>query len=103
MADNQSIHGVDSDSYRARGSKKGGGRKPFVLETRIIPPEGGWPRDSLWRRGFMRQLEKWHVHGRYKTESARDEAYAALVKKKEAAKNAFPYSKWMGTHEYRKV
>lgn len=100
MADNQANHGIESDSYRARGSKKGGGRRPFVIETRLVPPPGGWPERSIWRQRFMRMLEQWHVYKRYKTESARDSAYAAVVKQEESKKH-LPYADKMGTHEYR--
>jgi len=76
--DNLSTHGIESDEARRRG-KKNRGRKGFVLQARSVAGPGyrstsglGW----LWK-----SLQKWYTHSRYHTESARDQAYAALVRK----------------------
>ncbi len=93
MADNQSIHGIRDDEPARRGKKRRG-RKQFVLQTR-------WVR-GLSQRGdigwLFRSLEKWHIHSRYHTESARDMAYTALVKKAAVCS----WRVWTNM-EYRKV
>ncbi len=78
MTDNLKIKGIEDDERPARRGKKARGRKAFVLQTR-------WVRGPNYRAGglsFMfRDMEKWHTHSRYHTKLARDQAYAALVKK----------------------
>jgi hypothetical protein len=98
MPDNLNIHGIEDDTTRPH--KKRGGRKPFVIESRLVPPPGGWPKDSIWRSRIFRDMGEWGVYGRYKTESARDEALAAVVKREDAKKH-LPYYSRMGRHEYR--
>lgn len=100
LVDNQSNHGIEEETARHR--KKARGRKPFVIESRLVAPPGGWPEHAIWRQRYFRKFSEWHVHGRYRTESARDSAIAALVKQEESRKH-FPYYDRMGRHEYRKA
>lgn len=66
--DNLSIKGIEDDSCRPYRRKKSS-RKKFGIQARFLSPS--------------RFLRGWYTHGRYRTESARDDAYAALVKKTE--------------------
>ncbi len=94
MADNQSIHGIRDDEPRpGRGKARGGQRKPFALEFRMVrDPNAPTHSAVIWIR-----MGTWGVWGRYTTASRRDQAYAALVKKE--ASNPFPsWCHW----EYRK-
>ena len=83
MADNLNIKGIESDAPRGRRSKsRGKQRKLYIIEC-IFPV-----------LSFVNRERTWEVWGRYRTESARDQAYTALVKKAE-----FP---WGGAWKYRK-
>ena len=75
--DNLNIKGIENDAPRRRGKKRG--RKPFVLQARFVP--GPNYRRSPGLGWLFRTLAHWYTHSRYHTESARDQAYAALVKK----------------------
>jgi len=92
--DNLNIKGIRDDEPFRHG-KKSRGRKQFVLQTRWAPGPNyrkeamGW----LWR-----SLREWHTHSRYHTESARDQAYTALVKKAEVC-----HLREWSYMEYRKV
>ena len=66
--DNLSIKGIQDDTCRPRRSKKKG-RKKFGIQARFL--------------SSSRFFKGWYAHGRYHTESARDDAHAALVKKTE--------------------
>ncbi len=90
--DNLNIKGIEDDVPRRRGKKRGG-RKPFAIESRLVPDP------AMPKRSVLRQLGlgKWWVWGRYETSSRRDQAYAALVKK-EGAANLPRWSRW----EHRK-
>ncbi len=55
------------DEY-GRRQKKGGGKKPFAIESRFIGPIAFFNRD-------------WYIHRRYKTEKQRDQALAHLQTK----------------------
>jgi len=78
--DNLSIKGIEDDEPVRRGKKRRG-RKPFVIQTRFVP--GPNHRHSVGISRLFRSLKNWHTHSRYHTESARDQAYATLVKKAE--------------------
>jgi hypothetical protein len=75
--DNLNIKGIREDDYRRRGNRKKG-RKRFSIQSRHRPGPTYRPTGLgfLWRR-----FENWSTHSRYHTASARDTAYAALVKK----------------------
>ena len=76
--DNLSIHGIEDDDPPRRG-KKNRGRKGFVLQARSIAGPGYVPTSGLhW---LWKSLQNWYTHSRYHTESARDQAYTALVKR----------------------
>jgi hypothetical protein len=65
--DNLNIKGIESDEpAKPRRSKKRG-RKKFVVQFRF----------PSWA---TREPTPWYTHSRYHTESARDEAHAALVR-----------------------
>ena len=78
LPDNLDIFGIEDDAPRRRGKKRGG-RKPFVLQARYV--RGPKHRPSYGLTWLFKSLEHWYTHSRYRTESARDQAYAALVKK----------------------
>jgi len=83
MTDNLSIKGIESDApYGGRSKSRGKQRKPYIIDC-IFPVFS-----------FLNRENTWKIWGRYRTESARDQAYAALVKKAE-----FP---WGGSWKYRK-
>jgi hypothetical protein len=56
--------------------KKGGGKKPFVIEKRYIGPDRFIGIDVLAE--LYTQMRKWHIDRRYKTAKQRDIALAAL-------------------------
>lgn len=90
--DNLAIKGLDDESPARRGKKRRG-RKPFIIEARLVVD----PETS--KHSIMRQLGvgNWWAWGRYETAARRDQAYAALVRK--AAATRLPrWSHW----EYRK-
>lgn len=78
MTDNLHIKGISDEEPPARRGKKSRGRKGFVLQTR-------WVKGTDHQKGCLdflfKSLEKWHLHSRYHTKLARDQACAALVKK----------------------
>lgn len=77
--DNLNIKGIRDEEPPARRGKKARDRKRFVLESRFMPGPKCRPGPGLgW---LFRGLQKWYTHSRYHTASARDQAYAALVKK----------------------
>ena len=78
--DNLSIKGIESDEPGRRRRKKSG-RKKFSVQARFL--------------STSRFLRGWYTHGRYRTAAARDDAYAALVKKTENCN-------WL-KREFRKV
>lgn len=92
MADNLNIKGIEDDAPRRCGKKRGG-RKPFAVEARLVPDPDA-PKHSVLRQ---LGLGNWWVWGRYHTESARDQAHAALVKKERVSQLA-RWSSW----EFRK-
>lgn len=91
--DNLNIRGIEDDKPRRRGKKRRG-RKPFVLETRWVPGPN-YIENGL--KFLFERHEKWSTYSRYHTESARDSAYAALVKKETVSHT----SGWVRA-EYRK-
>lgn len=72
-----------------RHRKKGGGRKPFLIEHRYVGPTTG-----IFSKLFA-DSRKWSVYRRYKSEKARDQAFHALTSRQE--KSHAYYSRW----EYR--
>ena len=85
MADNLHIKGIESDVSRGRRSKsRGKQRKPYIIDC-IFPVLSFLNRE---------RESTWEVWGRYRTESARDQAYTTLVKKAAVF--------WGGRWEYRK-
>ena len=92
--DNLNIKGIEDDKPRRRGTKRHG-RKGFVLEARLVRGSGYRPSTGLCE--LFRSMMEWHIHSRYHTESARDQAYASLVRKA----TVDHMRNWM-THEYRK-
>ena len=83
MTDNLNIKGIESDAPRGRRSKtRGKQRKPYLIDC-IFPV-----------LSFLNRENTWEVWGRYRTESARDQAYTALVKKVAVF--------WGGAWKYRK-
>jgi len=87
--DNLAIKGVESDASRGKRVKpRGKQRKPFVIEYMIQSPR----KSVLNSFGFG----KWGVWARYRTAAARDQAYAALVKKEANSPH------WWSTWKYRK-
>ncbi len=95
MPDNLANFGIEDDTPRRRGKKRGR-RKPFVLQARFV--RGPDRRPSTGLTWLFRSLEHWYTHSRYRTESARDQAYAALVKKAEND----PFQGW-SKQEFRKL
>jgi hypothetical protein len=93
--DNLNIKGIRDDEPHVRGRirPRGKKRKPFVIESRIVYPDD-IPRHSIFP---ALGLNDWSVHCRYHTESARDQAYAAMVKKENTAR----IPRW-GYWEFRK-
>ncbi len=76
--DNLGNRGIREDDYRRRGNRKRLGRKRFIIQSRYRPGPDYHPTGL----GFLfRHFENWSTHSRYHTASARDTAYAALVKK----------------------
>jgi len=73
MNDNLANFGIEDDTPRRRGKKRGG-RKRFAIEARL-------PRHVSPGLAFMLGLRDWAVHSRYPTRARRDQALAALVKK----------------------
>lgn len=78
--DNLNIKGLREDEPRLRGKKRSG-RKRFVIQARSVA--GPAFRKSEGLSWLWMSLKEWYTHSRYHTESARDEAYTALVKKEE--------------------
>ncbi len=94
--DNLSIHGLTDDKPKGGRQKKNRGRKMFVLQARYV-----YTRRALRSPGLgwlFRGLRDWYTHSRYATESARDEAYAALVRKAENEADSM-----LGHQEFRKL
>lgn len=88
--DNLANKGIENDlpAGKLRFSPRGNRKKPWVIESCLRCPA----------KSVLRQLNLygWSVWGRYRTETARDQAYAALVKKERNALH------WMAHWEYRK-
>ncbi len=92
--DNLGNRGIREDEPRRRGNRKKIGRKKFFVESQYRPGPDSRPSGL----GFLfRHFADWSVHSRYHTASARDEAYAALVKKA-----AVSYMRHITRIEYRK-
>lgn len=96
MADNLNIKGIaDTEQQPGRRIKpKGKRRKSWAIEVRYPRPEGETP--GLYR--LFSKLAEWHVYSRYDTESRRDQAFSALVKKSHLD---YPYGG--RAPQYRKV
>ena len=73
MPDNLANFGIEDDTPRRRGKKRGG-RKRFAIEARL-------PRPASPGLAFMLRLRDWWVFGRYLTRARRDQALAVVVKK----------------------
>ncbi len=69
-----------------RHQKKGGSKKPFILEWRYIGP------DRVW---FIKSDREWSIYSRYKTEKARDQAFKAVTHRQKSSH--LYYANW----EYR--
>ena len=94
IMDNLKNKGIREDDFRRRGNRKKIGRKRFVLQSRHRPGPAYRPTGL----GFLfRHFEDWSTHSRYHTASARDEAYAALVKRQKVS-----YMRHWTFIEYRK-
>lgn len=81
----------EDETHSGRRMKpRGKRRKSYVIETRYLPP----PERRI---PFFdcRGMYDWHTYHRYETESRRNQAYAALVKK---AQNG-----WGTAQEFRMV
>lgn len=78
MTDNLAVKGIRDDQTNTgrRMKARGNRRKRFTIEVRYI---------LLRKNTFLSRLTRydggWHVYSRYATESSRDQALAALVKK----------------------
>ena len=92
--DNLNIKGVREDEPRRRGNRKKVGRKKFFVESRYRPGPDYRPSGLDF---LFRYWADWSIHSRYHTASARDEAYAALVKKSNVG-----YIRHWTRFEYRK-
>lgn len=95
LLDNLNIKGVKDDTAKGGRQRKNRGRKAFVLQARYV-----YKRRALHSPGLgwlFRRLQNWYTHSRYSTESARDEAYAAMVKK------ARSLDDHISRQEYRKL
>ena len=70
----------DQTNSGRRMKPRGKRRKRFAIEARYI---------TLRKNSILNRLTRftcgWYTHSRYATESSRDQAYAALVKKEERA------------------
>ena len=99
MPDNLNIKGIEDDLSKGGRRRKNRGRKGFVLQARYRP--GTHRRPSPCLDWLFRSLEHWYTHSRYQTESARDHAYAALVKK--AANERDSRLKKFSQQEFRKL
>ncbi len=96
MADNQNIKGIRDDEPQPKGrySPRGKRRKPFTVESRLVPSDNTPKNSVFYSLGFG----AWWIHGRYETAARRDQAYAALVKKEDPGRQP-RWSYW----EYRKM
>jgi len=61
-------------------------RKPYSIESRIIPTE-----ESIIR---TLGLDQWFAHGRYTTEARRDQAFEVLVAKSERELRGWSKTEW---------
>lgn len=87
MTDNLRIKGVESDEHPAARMRKANKRRTYAIECRYIRTNRMRRGDSL---GWLWDgLREWFVWKRYKTESARDEAFAAVVKKAHLERSYF--------------
>lgn len=93
--DNLNIKGIREDEPHVRGHirPRGKARKLFAIESRLVHDPDA-PKQLVSRQ---LGLGGWWVHGRYKTASRRDQAYAAMVRK-EADSNFPRWARW----EFRK-
>jgi len=80
--DNLGLFGIPEENLQKRNNPRRKRKKPFVIESRL-------PNSIV--------IGDWWTHGRYDTESRRDEAYAVLVKKVD--NSSYPWNKM----EYRKI
>lgn len=89
MADNLANKGIRDDEPHRRGKKRGG-RKPFVIESRLARnPDPSAPKSFL---GRQLGLKEWWTWRRYITTARRDQALAVLVKKRESGQiRGWPY------------
>ena len=75
----------DQTNSGRRMKSRGKHRKRFVIEVRYI---------LLRTNTFLNRLARydggWHVYSRYATESSRDQAYTALVKKEALERAGLP-------------
>ena len=95
MPDNLNIKGIADETQKKGRQRKNRGKKRFALESRYV-----YTRRALRSPGLgwlFRGLRDWYTHSRYHTESARDEAYAAMVKKAANERDSR-----LGHHEFRK-
>ena len=62
-------------------------RKPFAIETRLIP---------LYKNSLIGilGLGEWFTHGRYETKARRDQAYDVLVSKSERELRGWSRTEW---------
>ena len=84
--------GPQIEEPRQRHRKKGGGKKPFILQARYIHPQ---KHHMDWMERYYAKKREWHTYQRYKTEKAREEALKHLTHR--AANSHTIYSRW----EYR--
>lgn len=57
---------------RERHRKKGGGKKPFIIQCRYVGPR------RTWLTEWFEKWREWHTYSRYKTERARADALKTL-------------------------
>lgn len=78
MTDNLAVKGIRDDQTNSgrRMKPRGKRRKRFTIEVRYILLRKNTILDRLTRFDGG-----WHVYSRYATESSRDQALAAMVKK----------------------
>ena len=97
MTDNLRIKGLDpkEQSLDRRFKTRGKRKKPFGIETRTLHD-----RPRKYSVFHTLKLHEWYVFSKYETQSRRDQAYAALVRK--AENNQFRI-RWGIRQEFRKV
>ncbi len=72
-----------------RHRKKGGGKKPFIIQSRYIGPK------KTWMTEYWEKQREWSTYQRYATERARLDALRALQHR---AANSHIVYQW---YEYR--